>query len=64
MPEIRVIINKSGTAKMEVNGIQGPGCEKHIRAVQEALGGKVQDEETKDSFYCATSQTETETTGW
>lgn len=49
MPEILIHI-KDGKVKAEVNGAVGPSCTELTRLLQERLGGKVIDQETKPEY--------------
>lgn len=51
--EEKIIISfpKRGGVKVEVQGMQGPGCLEWTRPLEEAFGGRVEERETKPEFY-------------
>ena len=51
MKEVTVTINRDGTVEVDVNGVQGSGCQDYTDAVLKALGGEVIKDEKKPEFY-------------
>lgn len=49
--QVKVIVDPEGKVTMEVNGVVGTSCEKYTDAVKRALGGKVESEKEKASYY-------------
>jgi hypothetical protein len=58
MSEVIVEINSKGETKIEVNGIQGPGCALITGRLLQELGGEVVSDDKKPEFYQPTSETE------
>ncbi len=60
--KITVVIDENGDAKIEAHGFHGVGCAAHIKALTDALGGKITAEQTKREYYepdekCVITQT-------
>lgn len=49
--ELKVIIGKDGSAKIEANGFSGGVCEKTIGQLVAAVGGTETYEEKKPEYY-------------
>ncbi len=51
--EEKIIISfpKGGGVKIEVQGVQGPGCLEWTGPLEEAFGGLTEDREMKPEFY-------------
>jgi hypothetical protein len=49
--KIVVVINQEGDAAIEAHGFHGVGCAAHIKALTDALGGKITSEKVKREFY-------------
>jgi len=57
MKKVTVTINRDGTTEIDVNGVQGSGCQKYTDAVLKALGGEVIKDDKKPEFYQSDNQT-------
>ena len=49
--KIVVSIDLNGDATIEAHGFHGKGCGEHIKALTDALGGKITSEKVKREFY-------------
>ena len=49
--KITVVIDENGDAKIEAHGFHGKGCGAHIKALTDALGGKITSEQVKKEYY-------------
>ena len=50
LQEIRVIIDKDGQVKLDVNGVKGMDCLDLTRELEQALGGEVEREMKPDAY--------------
>ena len=55
MPEVIITVGKDGSAKIEVQGVAGPGCTDVSAAIEQALG-LVTSRECTVAFYEAAGQ--------
>lgn len=51
MKEIKVIIGKDGSAKMEANGFTGGVCESTLNELLVAVGGTEESQTEKPEYY-------------
>jgi hypothetical protein len=49
--KITVSIDLDGNANIEAHGFHGKGCAEHIKALTDALGGKITAEKTKREYF-------------
>jgi NifU-like protein involved in Fe-S cluster formation len=49
--KITVSIDLEGNATIEAHNFHGKGCAAHIKALTDALGGKITEERTKREFF-------------
>lgn len=49
--KITVTIDSNGDAKIEAHGFHGKGCGAHIKALTDALGGKITSDTVKREYY-------------
>ncbi len=50
MIQVEVLIDKQGAMTVEINGVQGPGCERFSEAIKAAVAADFE-EDNKDEFY-------------
>lgn len=48
--EIEVVIGKDGNVQIEVAGVKGPGCLDITKALEEALGGDIEERNMRPEF--------------
>ena len=51
MKQITIDVLPDGTVSIEAAGFRGNACEKATKAIEEALGGKVQQRKKKPEFW-------------
>lgn len=51
LQEINVFIDKTGQVRIEVRGVKGMSCLELTKALEEALGGQVQDRQLTAEAY-------------
>jgi Protein of unknown function (DUF2997) len=49
--ELDIFIDKEGKVNIEVRGVKGPSCLDITKAIEEALGGQIENREYKPDFY-------------
>jgi Protein of unknown function (DUF2997) len=57
---IQVIVSPKGETKVETSGFSGSSCQEASRALEQALGGRV-DETLTGEYYAASNEQQIET---
>lgn len=62
MSEVVITIDQAGSAKVEVNGVCGPGCEDLTRAIEQSMGARTKNQRKME--YMLAPQAENSKIEW